>query len=154
VDRIVARFGNDLSGRHIALWGLAFKPDTDDLREAPSRVVVAELAARGARITAHDPEAMPAARQALAGTPGLQFADTPMQALEGADALVVVTEWKAYRSPDFERMRQLMRQPVIVDGRNLYEPAMVSEAGFEYLPIGRQAPQPSVGGSSALPLAA
>src|SRR5512145_1719075 len=101
VDRIVQRFGENLAGHTFALWGLAFKPDTDDLREAPSRVVVAELAARGARIVAHDPEAMDGARQIFAGLNGLSFADTPMQALDGADALVIVTEWKAYRSPDF-----------------------------------------------------
>jgi UDPglucose 6-dehydrogenase len=140
VERIVERFGPDLSGFHFALWGLAFKPDTDDLREAPSRVVVAELAAHGARITAHDPEAMDAARKVFAGTPRLEFSATPMQALEGVDALIIVTEWKAYRSPDFDRMRGLMRQCVIVDGRNLFDPAFVSKAGFEYLPIGRRVP--------------
>jgi UDPglucose 6-dehydrogenase len=139
VDRIVQRFGEDLTGRHFALWGLAFKPDTDDLREAPSRVIVAELTARGARISAHDPEAMPAARKAFAHLPGVVFAPTPMQALEGVDALVIVTEWKAYRSPDFERMAALMRQPLIVDGRNLFDPALMRDAGFDYLPIGRRA---------------
>ncbi len=139
VDRIVQRFGENLAGHTFALWGLAFKPDTDDLREAPSRVVVAELAARGARIVAHDPEAMDGARQIFAGLNGLSFADTPMQALEGADALVIVTEWKAYRSPDFERMRGLLRQPVVVDGRNLFDPWLMRDAGFEYLPIGRRA---------------
>jgi len=137
--RIVERFGEDLRGRHFAVWGLAFKPDTDDLREAPSRVLIADLAARGARITAHDPEAMEAARAAFAGTPGLEFAPTPMAALEGADALVIVTEWKAYRSPDFERMRRLLRQPLVVDGRNLFDPALMREAGFDYQPIGRLA---------------
>jgi UDPglucose 6-dehydrogenase len=139
VDRIVQRFGEDLTGRHFALWGLAFKPDTDDLREAPSRVIVAELTARGARISAHDPEAMPAARKAFAHLPGVVFAPTPMQALEGVDALVIVTEWKAYRSPDFERMAALMRQPLIVDGRNLFDPALMRDAGFDYMPIGRRA---------------
>ncbi|WP_298824612.1 UDP-glucose/GDP-mannose dehydrogenase family protein [uncultured Piscinibacter sp.] len=141
VERIVQRFGEDLTGRHFALWGLAFKPDTDDLREAPSRVLVAELAKRGARITAHDPQAMPAARKVFADLPALAFADTPMQALEGVDALLVVTEWKAYRSPDLERMAALMRQPVVVDGRNLFDPAMMREAGFDYQPIGRAAPE-------------
>jgi UDPglucose 6-dehydrogenase len=140
VERIVERFGADLSGCHFALWGLAFKPDTDDLREAPSRVVIAELVAHGAHITAHDPEAMDAARKVFAGTPKLEFAATPVQALEGVDALIIVTEWKAYRSPDFDRMRGLMRQCVIVDGRNLFDPALVSKAGFEYLPIGRRVP--------------
>ena len=139
VDRIVARYGDDLRGRHFALWGLAFKPDTDDLREAPSRVIVAELARRGARITAHDPEAMAAARKVFAGVPALEFAPTPMQALEGVDALVIVTEWKAYRSPDFARMALLMRERVIVDGRNLFDPAQVRDAGFDYTPIGRSA---------------
>jgi UDPglucose 6-dehydrogenase len=142
VDRIVARFGEDLTGRHFALWGLAFKPDTDDLREAPSRVVVAELARRGARITAHDPEAMDAAQQAFGQTPGLQFATTPMQALEGADALIIVTEWRAYRSPDFERMGAAMRARVIFDGRNLFDPALMQQAGFDYQPIGRAKAQP------------
>ncbi|HNW62223.1 MAG TPA: UDP-glucose/GDP-mannose dehydrogenase family protein [Piscinibacter sp.] len=139
VDRIVARYGDDLRGRHFALWGLAFKPDTDDLREAPSRVIVAELARRGARITAHDPEAMAAARKVFAELPALEFAPTPMQALEGVDALVIVTEWKAYRSPDFARMATLMRERVIVDGRNLFDPERVRDAGFDYTPIGRRA---------------
>jgi len=139
VDRIVARYGDDLRGRHFALWGLAFKPDTDDLREAPSRVIVAELARRGARITAHDPEAMAAARKVFAELPALEFAPTPMQALEGVDALVIVTEWKAYRSPDFARMATLMRERVIVDGRNLFDPELVRDAGFDYTPIGRRA---------------
>jgi UDPglucose 6-dehydrogenase len=139
VDRVVARFGADLSGKCFALWGLAFKPDTDDLREAPSRVVVRALAARGARIVAHDPEAMPAAREALADVPTLEFAPTPMAALEGADALIIVTEWKAYRSPDFARMRAALRQPVVIDGRNLFDPASLQDAGIEYHAIGRAA---------------
>ena len=133
------RFGDDLRGRHFALWGLAFKPNTDDMREAPSRVIVAELARRGARITAHDPEAMAAARKVFAELPALEFAPTPMQALEGVDALVIVTEWKAYRSPDFARMATLMRERVIVDGRNLFDPELVRDAGFDYTPIGRRA---------------
>lgn len=141
VDRIVQRFGEDLSGRTFALWGLAFKPDTDDLREAPSRVIVAELAARGARIVAHDPEAMDGAKRLFADLPAVRFADTPMQALEGADALVIVTEWKAYRSPDFDRMRELLRTPVVLDGRNLFDPWLMRDAGFEYWSIGRQAGQ-------------
>ena len=137
--RVVERLGEDLTGRTIAVWGLAFKPETDDLREAPSRVLVAELLRRGARVSAHDPEAIEAARAVFAGTPGLSFAEHPMQALEGADALVVVTEWRAYRSPDFGQMKRLMRQPVIIDGRNLWEPALLQAEGFEYRPIGRGA---------------
>jgi UDPglucose 6-dehydrogenase len=139
VDRIVGRFGSDLSGKRFALWGLAFKPDTDDLREAPSGVIVRALAGRGATIVAHDPEAMDAAREALADVTALEFAPTPMAALEGADALVIVTEWKAYRSPDFARVRAALRQPVLIDGRNLFDPALLREAGIEYHPIGRAA---------------
>ena len=100
---------------------------------------MAELARRGARITAHDPEAMAAARKVFAELPALEFAPTPMQALEGVDALVIVTEWKAYRSPDFARMATLMRERVIVDGRNLFDPELVRDAGFDYTPIGRRA---------------
>jgi UDPglucose 6-dehydrogenase len=137
--RVVERLGADLTGRRIAVWGLAFKPETDDLREAPSRVLLAELLRRGAQVAAHDPEAVNAARAAFAGAPGLGFVEHPMQALEGADALVVVTEWRAYRSPDFAQMKRLMRQPVIIDGRNLWEPALLHSEGFEYRPIGRGA---------------
>jgi UDPglucose 6-dehydrogenase len=153
VERIVERFGADLSGRTFALWGLAFKPDTDDLREAPSLVIVRALAERGARVVAHDPEAMDAARLALADVRTLSFAPTPMAALEGADALVIVTEWKAYRAPDFARVRALLREPVVIDGRNLFEPALMQAAGIEYHPIGRAALQP-VPGSLPLALAA
>jgi UDPglucose 6-dehydrogenase len=140
VDRIVERFGEDLQGRRFALWGLAFKPDTDDLREAPSRVIVAELLRRGASVTAHDPEAMDEARRVFAGIERLAFVATPNEALKGADALVIVTEWKVFRSPDFERMHALLHQPVIFDGRNLFDPTLMRDAGFEYVPIGRRAP--------------
>jgi UDPglucose 6-dehydrogenase len=139
VDRIVERYGDDLRGRRFALWGLAFKPETDDLREAPSRVVVAELLRRGAHITAHDPVAMDEARRVFAGVDGLTFAATPNEALADADALVVVTEWKAYRSPDFERLRAALRAPVVFDGRNLFDPAAMRSLGFEYVAIGRRA---------------
>ncbi len=139
VDRIVERFGPTLQGLRFALWGLAFKPDTDDMREAPSRVVIAELLRRGATITAHDPVAMDEARRIFDGVPGLTFAATPGEALQDADALVVVTEWNAFRSPDFERMRQRLRQPVVFDGRNLFDPDRMRELGFEYVSIGRRA---------------
>jgi UDPglucose 6-dehydrogenase len=141
VDRIVARFGADLSACRFALWGLAFKPDTDDLREAPSLVIVRALAERGAQVVAHDPQGMDAAREALAGVKGLSFAASPLAALEGADALLVVTEWKTYRSPDWERVRALLRTPVVIDGRNLFDPALLRAAGMEYHPIGRAARQ-------------
>jgi UDPglucose 6-dehydrogenase len=136
--KIIARFGEDLAGRRFALWGLAFKPDTDDMREAPSRIVIADLLSRGAEVVAHDPVAMTEARRIFGDTVGLAYADSPMDAVEGADALVIVTEWKAFRSPDFERIRAVLRQPVIFDGRNLFDPARLREAGIEYFPIGRR----------------
>jgi UDPglucose 6-dehydrogenase len=137
IEKIEHRFGGDLSGRCFALWGLAFKPNTDDMREAPSRVVIAELLARGARVQAYDPIAMPEARRVLPTSPTLSFADSAMGALQGADALVVVTEWKEFRSPDFERIKSTLRQPLIFDGRNMFPPPMVLAAGIEYHPIGR-----------------
>ncbi len=139
VDRIVERFGNDLTGRRFALWGLAFKPETDDMREAPSRVIIDDLLRRGAQITAHDPVAMEEARRIFGDAQGLTYADNPREALDDADALVVVTEWKAYRSPDFEHLRQTLRQPVIFDGRNLFDPKAMQAIGIEYIAIGRQA---------------
>ena len=137
VDRVVARFGEDLRGRCFAIWGLAFKPNTDDMREAPSRVVIAELLARGAHVMAYDPIAMPEAQRALGPTPGLGFADSAMGALQGAHALVIVTEWKEFRSPDFEAIKQTLKSPVIFDGRNLYDPKLVRSSGIEYFAIGR-----------------
>ena len=137
VKRVTARFGEDLAGLRFALWGLAFKPNTDDMREAPSRVVIDELLGRGAQITAYDPVAMPEARRVFADRPGLSYAESPMDALEGADALLVVTEWKEFRSPDFTRIKALLKHPLVIDGRNLYEPKRVREAGLEYQPIGR-----------------
>jgi UDPglucose 6-dehydrogenase len=139
VDRVVERFGDDLHGRRFALWGLAFKPDTDDLREAPSRVIIAKLLSRGASVVAYDPVAMPEARRVFEGVERLTFAASANEALEEADALLIVTEWKAFRSPDFTRMHAALRQPVIFDGRNLFDPALMNEAGFEYFPIGRRA---------------
>jgi UDPglucose 6-dehydrogenase len=145
VDRIVERFGENLHGRLFALWGLAFKPDTDDLREAPSRVVVAALVRRGARVVAHDPVAMDEARRVFAmDAAQLDFAPTPIDALEGADALIIVTEWKHFRSPDFARMKQLLKQPVVFDGRNLFNPRTVRNAGIEYHPIGRSIHAPAL----------
>lgn len=143
VDRVVARFGSDLQGRRFAVWGLAFKPDTDDLREAPSRVVISRLLGHGASVSAYDPVAMTEARRVFEGAERLTFAASANDALEGADALLIVTEWKAFRSPDFARMRDALRQPVIFDGRNLFDPARMREAGFEYFPIGRRTAQPA-----------
>ncbi len=137
IEKIVRRFGNDLKGRRFALWGLAFKPNTDDMREAPSRVILGELLRRGAAVMAYDPIAMPEARRVLGTPPGLAFADSAMGALEGADALVIVTEWKEFRSPDFDRIKATLMQPVIFDGRNMFAPDTVAAAGIEYHAIGR-----------------
>ncbi len=137
VDKVVKRFGNDLSGRQFAIWGLSFKPNTDDMRDAPSRVVIAELAKRGATIKAYDPVAMTEAKRVLEGTPGLTFVENQTQALEGADALVIITEWKEFKSPDFDAIKALLKQPVVIDGRNLYEPALMRTMGMEYTGIGR-----------------
>jgi len=136
-EKVVARFGADLAGRRFALWGLAFKPNTDDMREAPSRVVIDDLLARGAAVTVYDPVAMPEAQRVLGERPGLAFADSPMQAVEGADALLIVTEWKEFRSPDFDAIKAVLRQPVLIDGRNMYPLALPRAAGLEYLSIGR-----------------
>lgn len=137
VDKIVARFGEDLSGMRFALWGLAFKPNTDDMRDAPSRVILAELFRRGATAVAYDPVAMDEARRIFGDEPRLSYVERPMAAVDGADALVIVTEWKEFRSPDFERIRAALKHPVIFDGRNMYDPAVMREAGVEYHGIGR-----------------
>ena len=137
VDKIVARFGEDLTGRQFALWGLAFKPNTDDMREAPSLVVIAELARRGAALKAYDPVAMPNARQVLEGTRGLSFVDNLTQALEGSDALCIITEWKEFKSPDFDAIKAKLKRPMVFDGRNLYEPKLMHSLGIEYVGIGR-----------------
>lgn len=139
VDKVVRRFGEDLAGRRFALWGLAFKPNTDDLREAPSLVVIAELLRRGATLCAYDPVAMPHAKQRLADAQGLDYAASPLEAVEGADALIVITEWKEFRSPDLDRLRSSMKQPVVFDGRNVFTPELARAAGIEYHGIGRAA---------------
>jgi UDPglucose 6-dehydrogenase len=138
VEKITARMGTDLAGRCFALWGLAFKPNTDDMREAPAREIIAALAQRGARIVAYDPVAMPEAKRIFGDAPWLSYASSPMAALAGADALVVVTEWKEFRSPDFGAIRTALASPFLFDGRNLYEPSLVRAAGLEYFAIGRR----------------
>jgi UDPglucose 6-dehydrogenase len=145
--KIRARFGDDLSGRHFAVWGLSFKPNTDDMRDAPSRVLLRELIAAGASVAVHDPVAMAEARRVMAldfaGTPDalarIRFCESPMDALCGADALAIVTEWKTFRSPDFNSVKALLKAPIIFDGRNLFEPEVMADAGFEYHGIGRSA---------------
>jgi len=135
--KVARRFGEDLGGRRFALWGLAFKPNTDDMREAPSRAVIADLLARGASVCAYDPVAMDEARRTLGAEPRVSYADSPLAALIGADALVIVTEWKEFRSPDLEEMKRRLKAPLVFDGRNLYDPAQMRNAGFEYFAIGR-----------------
>ncbi|WP_317201025.1 UDP-glucose/GDP-mannose dehydrogenase family protein [Janthinobacterium sp.] len=141
--KVTTRYGADLTGRHFAVWGLAFKPNTDDMREASARVLLAELLTRGATVAVYDPVAMVEAKRVLeldldaAQLARVRFAANPMDALEGADALVIVTEWKAFRSPDFEQIKARLKDPVIFDGRNLFEPAIMAEAGIEYHGIGR-----------------
>ena len=135
--KVKAHFGNDLAGKHFALWGLAFKANTDDMREASSLAVIADLTAAGATITAYDPVATAAAQTVLGAQPSVAFADSATQALQGADALIIVTEWKEFRSPDFDHIKATLKQPVIFDGRNLYEPALVRAMGITYLAIGR-----------------
>lgn len=137
VDKLVKRFGEDLAGRHFAIWGLAFKPNTDDMREASSRVIVAELTRRGATVAAYDPVAAEEAKRVLGDNPGLCFVDDMMAALQGADALLIVTEWKMFRAPDFDAIKASLKQPVILDGRNMYDPAWLRELGFDYQAIGR-----------------
>ena len=137
VEKIVARLGDDLAGKTFALWGLAFKPDTDDMREAPSRAIIAGLLERGASVVAYDPVAIDEARRVFGETRGLSFAASPMATVAGADALVVVTEWKEFRSPEFAEIRRQLRQPLLFDGRNLFDPALVRGAGIEYFGIGR-----------------
>ena len=135
--KIKQRLGDDLTGRHFAVWGLAFKPNTDDMREAPSLELLTDLLAAGATVTAYDPAAMHEAQRVLGNEPRVRYAQSPNDALEGADALVIVTEWKEFRSPDFELIKERLKQPLIVDGRNLYDPALVRGMGFDYLAIGR-----------------
>ena len=135
LDRLANRFGGDLSGKLIAVWGLAFKPNTDDMREAPSLVTIEGLLAKGARVIAHDPVAEEEAARHLGDR--VAYAPSNYEALEGAHALIIHTEWLPYRNPDFERMREAMVEPLIFDGRNLYDPADVAAAGFEYHSIGR-----------------
>jgi UDPglucose 6-dehydrogenase len=151
--KVVARFGADLTGKRFAVWGLAFKPNTDDMREAPSRVLLRELVERGATVAVHDPVAMPEARRVLAlDLPPellarITFADKPMDALDGAEALVIVTEWKAFRSPDFEQIKARLAQPVVIDGRNLFEPGLLTGLGIEYHGIGRSVLTKAAGGA-------
>jgi len=134
--KVVRILGEKLAGKRIAIWGLAFKAETDDMRESPAIPLVRSLVGRGAVVRAHDPKAMEAAHGVFADT--VTYAKDLYDAIDGADALIVVTEWLVYRNPDFDRMKQALRRPLVIDGRNLYEPARMAALGFEYHGIGRR----------------
>jgi UDPglucose 6-dehydrogenase len=135
LNKVTKHLGEDLRGKHFALWGLAFKPNTDDMREAPSLTIIDGLLARGATLTAYDPVATDEARKVLGDR--IAYASSPMGALDSSDALLIVTEWKEFRSPDFDAIKQALKQPLVIDGRNLYDPALMRELGFTYDAIGR-----------------
>jgi UDPglucose 6-dehydrogenase len=137
-DKIRTRFDDKLRGKCIALWGLAFKANTDDMREAPSLALIDDLVAAGASVRAYDPAAGSEAKRVFAQSAGVSIVPSAMQALEGADALAIVTEWQEFRSPDFAAVKQALKTPAIFDGRNLYDPAALRAQGFEYYPIGRK----------------
>lgn len=139
VDKVQRYYGNKLKGKTFALWGLSFKPNTDDIREAPSRVIMENLWAHGAKIQAFDPEAMDAVKKAYGKQAGLKLCDSPEATLENADALIIVTEWSMFRSPDFTLLKQKLKDKVIFDGRNLYDPAYMKSVGLHYYAIGRPA---------------
>ena len=146
VKKVTQRYGKDLTGKTFCLWGLAFKPNTDDMREAPSRVVIKNLLMRGAKIQAHDPVSMHEAHLAIHADmtdyadllENLTYHDDAIQAAKGADALLILTEWKSFRSPDFDTLKQALLSPTIFDGRNIYDPQLVLDQGFEYFGIGRR----------------
>ena len=144
LELVVERFGETLHDRTFAVWGLAFKPNTDDMREAPSLVTIRGLLERGARVVAHDPVAMGEARRILGDA--IEYRDQNYDVLDGADALIIHTEWHPYRHPDFARMRDLLREAVILDGRNLYAPAAMRDMGFEYHSVGRRPALPGGAG--------
>lgn len=137
IDKVKTHFGEDLQGKTFAVWGLAFKPQTDDMREAPAIVIIKALLAAGARIKAFDPVAMDEAHRIFGDAPGLSLCSNEYEALEDSDALLLVTEWRQFRYPDFSRIKQLLKQAVIFDGRNQYDPQQVRELGFSYYGIGR-----------------
>ncbi|HVP61565.1 MAG TPA: UDP-glucose/GDP-mannose dehydrogenase family protein [Myxococcaceae bacterium] len=135
LQKATRHYGGDLTGKHFAVWGLAFKPRTDDMREAPSLVMLEGLLGKGATISAHDPVATHVAKRHFGER--IRYTETPYEALEKADGLFVLTEWNEFRRPDFDRMRKVMKQPVVFDGRNVFDPARMRERGFVYFGIGR-----------------
>ncbi|HEV6964819.1 UDP-glucose/GDP-mannose dehydrogenase family protein [Roseateles sp.] len=137
VDKVVSRFGGDLKGRRFAMWGLAFKPNTDDMREAPSLVIIDELTKRGATVAAYDPVSMSETARILGPRDDVSLVERAEAALQGADALLIVTEWKEFRTPDFDAIKAVLKSPVVFDGRNLYDPKLMKALGIEYSGIGR-----------------
>ena len=140
VGKLQRHFQHQLAGQTFSLWGLAFKPNTDDIREAPSRTIIDALLEAGANVRAYDPAASDATRRVFSQHPGfarLAFCADAYEAAAGADALLIATEWKQFRSPDYERLKSLLRQPLIFDGRNLYDPALMARLGFQYFAVGR-----------------
>ncbi|MGB7298810.1 MAG: UDP-glucose/GDP-mannose dehydrogenase family protein [Burkholderiaceae bacterium] len=144
IQKLRNYYGNELAGKRFALWGLAFKPNTDDMREAPARVIIEALLEAGAKVQAYDPVAMEECQRIYGGRDGLLLTFSPMDAVDGADALLIATEWKAFRAPDFDELQRRMKAPVIFDGRNLYDPKVMTRRGFDYFGIGRTTsiPQP------------
>jgi UDPglucose 6-dehydrogenase len=136
VGKVKKYFSGNVKGKKIALWGLAFKPDTDDIREAPSLYIIDELLKAGAHISAYDPEAAENVKKLLADK--ISYSADPYEALKDADALLIATEWSVFRTPEFDRMAALMKQKIIFDGRNLYEPSRMKELGFYYNSMGRE----------------
>ena len=137
VGKVLDHFGGDVTGKRFAIWGLAFKPRTDDMREAPAVIIIERLLAAGAEIAVHDPEAMDEAKKMFGDR--LTYHRLNYDALEGADALIIVTEWNEFRRPDFARMKKALASPVVFDGRNIYEPDQMAEQGFTYHSVGRSA---------------
>jgi UDPglucose 6-dehydrogenase len=131
-------YQENLQDKVIAIWGLAFKPQTDDLREAPSLTIISNLLEARVRLQAYDPVAMPLAKEILADKPGITFSSSRYEALQGADALLIMTEWTIFREPDFERMKSMMKAPVIFDGRNIYQPEKLAKLGFKYFFMGQK----------------
>jgi UDPglucose 6-dehydrogenase len=137
VDKVKAHFGADLTGKTFAVWGLAFKPQTDDMREAPSIVIIENLIKAGAKVNAYDPVAMQEAQRRFGVLEGLEYIVSQYDVLKNADALLLITEWHQFRHPDFNKIKSLLKTPVIFDGRNQYDPEHLKEQGFTYYGIGR-----------------
>ncbi len=138
VKKIKGHFSENIEGKVFALWGLAFKPNTDDMREAPSRRVIEELLREGARVRVYDPVAMDEARRIYGECDEIVFASSPEDAVSGSNALVVLTEWLVFRSPDFDMIKKELSHPVVFDGRNIYSPEFMEKSGFTYYSIGRR----------------